>query len=124
VNVASYFWTIDSVYYQVDWQEGIHQLFGLQTNYINSLNASIVAAFQQIPFGNHTLTIYANTHDSSHSNATVTFSMEPFIVEPKPSSSFPIIAVVSAIVVVFGISVGLVLFRRHRKTANLNKAAN
>src|SRR5665647_949101 len=79
VDVASYFWIIDSVYYQSDWQDGIHQLFGIQTNYVNSLNASIIATFQQIPFGNHTLTVYANTYDNSHRNATVTFSTERFI---------------------------------------------
>ncbi len=118
VDVASYFWTIDSVYYQADWQDGIHQLFGIQTNYVNSLNASIVATFQQIPFGNHTLTVYANTHDNSHSNATVTFSTERFTEKPQPSSSFSVVAVVAVILVVFGISVGFMLYRRHRKTAN------
>ncbi len=115
VDVASYFWTIDSVYYQADWQDGIHQLFGHQTQYVNSLNASISATFQQIPFGNHTLTVYANTHDNSHSNATVTFSTEKLIEKPQPSSSFSVIAVVSIISVVFGISVGLMLYRRRRK---------
>ena len=121
VNVASYFWTIDSVYYQADWQDGIHQLFGIQTNYVNSLNASIIATFQQIPFGNHTLTIYANTHDNFHNNATVTFSNEKFVEKPQPSSSFPFKAVVSIVSVVFGISVGLLLYRRHRKTIKLSK---
>lgn len=116
VNVASFFWTIDSVYYQADWRDGIHQLFGHQTQYVNSLNVSIIATFQEIPFGNHTLTVYANTHDNSHSNVTVTFSNEKFVEKPQPSSSFSIIAVVSIISVVFGISVGLLLFRRHRKT--------
>ncbi len=121
VDVASYFWIIDSVYYQADWQDGIHQLFGIQTNYVNSLNASIVATFQQIPFGNHTLTVYANTHDNSHSNATVTFPTERFIEKPQPSSSFSVIAVVSIISVVFGISVGIMLYRKHRKPAYLKQ---
>jgi len=121
VGVSSYFWTIDSVYYQADWQDGIHQLFGIQTNYVNSLNASIVATFQQIPFGNHTLSVYANTHDNSHSNATVKFSTERFIEKPQPSSSFSVIAVVSIISVVSGISAGLMLYGRHRKRNFLNK---
>ena len=31
VNVASYFWVIDSVYYNADWVEGIHEIFGIMT---------------------------------------------------------------------------------------------
>jgi hypothetical protein len=43
VNVASYFWVIDSVYYNADWVEGIHQIFGVMetTSGTNSMNASI-----------------------------------------------------------------------------------
>jgi hypothetical protein len=127
VDVASYFWIIDSVYYQVDWQDGIHQLFGIQTNYVNSLNASIIATFQQIPLGNHTLTVYANTHDNSHSNATVTFSTERFIEKPTPSTSIGSfvsglpIAIILTVVVLVVVVISVLLFRRHRKTANLNQ---
>ena len=119
VDVASYFWTIDSVYYQADWQNGIHQLFGIQTNYVNSLNASIVATFQQIPFGNHTLTVNANTHDNSHSNATVAFSTERFMEKPTPSASigsFVSGLTIAIILVVVVLVIFVLLFRRHRKS--------
>jgi hypothetical protein len=122
IDVASYFWVIASVYYKADWQDGIHQLFGILTNPdVYPLNASIVATFPQIPYGNHTLTIYVNTHDNCHSNATVTFATERFIEKPQPSSPFPVIAFISIISVVFGITICLVLYRRHRKTANLKQ---
>jgi hypothetical protein len=127
IDVASYFWVIDSVYYQSDWQDGIHQLFGVLTDPdIYPSNASIVATFPQIPYGNHTVTVYVNTHDNSHSNATVTFSTERVIEkqQPKPPSLLPAIAIVSIVSVVFGITVGLVLYRRHRKTSNLWQAKN
>ena len=75
VNVASYFWVIDSVYYEADWIEGSHQIFGVQPNYIDALNASITVNFTEIPDGNHAVTVYANTHDGSHSFATVTFQI-------------------------------------------------
>lgn len=76
VNVASYFWIIDSVYYQADWQEGVHQIFGVQPNYIDALNATITATFTQIPNGNHTIEISANTHDNMHTHSTVTFFVQ------------------------------------------------
>jgi len=122
INVATYFWIIDSVYYQADWQEGIHKIFGIEPNYYG-LNASIVVTFPQIPYGSHTVTVYANTHDNSHSNATVTFITEESVEKPqaKPSPLFPAVAAPSIISVVLGITIGLVLFRRHRKTANLSK---
>ena len=124
IDVASYFWVIESVYYQADWQDGMHRLFYVQSNPdIYPLNASIIATFSQIPYGNHTLTIYANTHDNSHSNATVTFLTERSVETPppKPSSLFPVIAVGSIISLVFGIGVGLVLYKRHQKNANLTR---
>ncbi len=75
VNVASYFWIIDSVYYEADWIQGIHQIFGIQPSYIDALNASITVNFSEIPDENHTVTVYANTHDGSHSFATVIFQI-------------------------------------------------
>ncbi|MGD0449515.1 MAG: PKD domain-containing protein [Candidatus Bathyarchaeia archaeon] len=83
VNVASYFWILDSVYYQADWQDGVHQIFGIQPNYEDALNATITAAFTQIPIGNHTVEIYANTHDGMHTFSTVTFLTEGYL--PKIS---------------------------------------
>ncbi len=83
IDVASYFWIIDSVYYQADWQAGIHQIFGVQPNYEDALNATITATFTQIPLGNHTVEIYANTHDDTHASSAVAFLTEGYL--PKIS---------------------------------------
>jgi hypothetical protein len=116
VNVASYFWIIGSVYYNADWIEGIHQIFGIQPNGIDALNASITVNFREIPDGNHTLTVYANTHDGSHSFATVIFSTEtylPNLTKPKPFPTVPVAAVsVAAIVLVVA---GLLVYLKKRK---------
>ena len=74
VNVASYFWILDSVTCKTDWQPGIHTLFGIQPSYVDSLNATITATFSQVPQGTHTVTIYADTHDSMHNDETLTFT--------------------------------------------------
>jgi hypothetical protein len=74
VNVAAYFWIIDSVTCKTDWQTGSHTLFGIQPSYVDSLNATITVIFPQVPQGSHTVTIYANTHDSMHTEATLTFT--------------------------------------------------
>jgi hypothetical protein len=78
VDAASYFWIIDSVYYQADWQDGIHQIFGIQPDYMDALNATITVSFTQIPIGNHTVAFYANTHDNMHTNMAVTFTTEGY----------------------------------------------
>jgi hypothetical protein len=124
VNVASYFWVINSVYYNADWIEGIHQIFGIQPHGIEALNASITVNFSEIPDGNHTVTAYANTHDGSHSFATVIFLTEtypPNLTKPEP---FPTLTVVIGwvVVVVFVVAIAsLIFYRRHRKTADLNQ---
>ena len=123
VNVASYFWVINSVYYNADWIEGIHQIFGFQPNGIESFNASINVNFSEIPYGNHTLMVYANTHDGSHSFATLIFSNEmysPKLTKLEPFPTLTILVVVSIVMAV--IIVSLFLHRRHRKTVNLNKS--
>ena len=117
VNVASYFWIINSVYYEADWIEGIHQIFGVQPNGIDALNASITVNFSEIPDGNHTLTVYANTHDCSHSFATVTFltkTYQPSLTQPEPFPTLTVAAssVASAMVVVAGL---LVYFKKHKQ---------
>ena len=117
VNVASYFWIINSVYYEADWIEGIHQIFGVQPNGIDALNASITVNFSEIPDGNHTLTVYANTHDCSHSFATVTFltkTYQPSLTKPEPFPTLTVAAssVASAMVVVAGL---LVYFKKHKQ---------
>jgi hypothetical protein len=92
VNVASYFWIIDSVYYRADWQEGIHQIFGVQPNYIDALNATITAIFTQIPNGNHTIEISANTHDNMHTLSAVTFLVQNTI----PTSTLTVVSTSTA----------------------------
>jgi hypothetical protein len=85
VNVASYFWVIDSVYYEADWIEGIHEIFSvqpIQPNYIDALNASITVNFSEIPDGNHTVTLDATANDGSHSFATVIFQI---VSSPSPN---------------------------------------
>jgi hypothetical protein len=77
VNVASYFWIIDSVYCKTDWQPESHKLFGIQPNYVDALNATITATFPQVPLGSHTVTVYAGTHDGMHAEATLTFTKTP-----------------------------------------------
>jgi hypothetical protein len=116
VNVASYFWIIGSVYYNADWIEGIHQIFGIQPNGIDALNASITVNFREIPDGNHTLMVYANTHDSSHSFATVIFSTEtypPNLTKPEPFPTLTVAAssVASAVIVIAGL---LVYHKKHK----------
>lgn len=118
VNVASYFWIIDSVYYEADWIEGIHQIFGIQPNGIDALNASITVNFSEIPDGNHTLTVYANTHDGSHSFATLIFLTEtnpPNLTKPEPFPTLTVAAssVASAVIVI----AGLVYFKKHKHKA-------
>ena len=116
VNVASYFWVIDSVYYNSDWVEGIHQIFGIQPNGIDALNASITVNFREIPDGNHTLIVYANIHDDSHSFATVIFSTEtylPNLTKPEPFPTLTVAAssVASAIIVIAGL---LAYHKKHK----------
>jgi hypothetical protein len=118
VNVASYFWIIGSVYYEADWIEGIHQIFGIQPHGIEPpLNASITVNFSEIPDGNHTLTVYANTHDDSHSFATVIFSTEthpPNLTKPEPFPTVTVAAV--SIVTVFVVASGLlVYYKKHKR---------
>ncbi len=116
VNVASYFWIIGSVYYNADWIEGIHQIFGIQPNGIDALNASITVNFREIPDGNHTLMVYANTHDDSHSFATVIFSTEtylPNLTKPEPFPTLTVAAssVASVVIVIAGL---LVYHKKHK----------
>ncbi len=119
VNVASYFWIIDSVYYQADWQEGIHQVFGIQPNYTDSLNATITVSFTKIPIGNHTVMFFANTHENMHTNMTVTFTTEAPVAQSSPFQTMPIIAL--AIVATACLRVSLLLYRRHQKTKQVKK---
>jgi hypothetical protein len=116
VNVASYFWIINSVYYEADWIEGIHQIFGVQPNGIDALNASITVNFSEIPDGNHTLTVYANTHDGSHSFATVIFRNAMYSPKLTKSGPFPTSAILVILaIVILAVTPSLLLYRRHRK---------
>ena len=117
VNVASYFWIIGSVYYNADWIEGIHQIFGIQPNGIDAINASITVNFREIPDGNHTVMVFANTHDGSHGFATVIFSTEmypPNLTKPEPFPTLTVAAssVASAVIVIASL---LVYFKKHKQ---------
>jgi len=72
-----------------------------------------------LPDGFHTLTIFANDTYGNVASQTINFTIE------KPQAeifvSTVIIAVIAVPVAVTCISVGLLLFRRHRKTVNLSK---
>jgi hypothetical protein len=118
VNVASYFWIIGSVYYEADWIAGIHQIFGIQPHETTPLNASITVNFSEIPDGNHTLTVFANTHDDSHSFATVIFSTEthpPNLTKPAP---FPTVTVAAVFAVTVIVAVaGLLVYHKKLKQA-------
>ncbi len=69
--------------------------------------------------GAHSITVYANDTFGNIGSSAVSFEV------PKPSS-FPTltVAVAAILVVVVVVFAGLLIYRRHRKTPNLNKAAN
>jgi hypothetical protein len=73
VDVASYFWVIDYVYYEANWLNGRHQIFSVQPNYTDALNASINVNFPNVPSGQHNIKVYATTNDGSHSSTNVSF---------------------------------------------------
>jgi len=70
----------------------------------------------QLSNGAHNITVFAadNSGDVGLSR-TIDFTVS----KSEPSSLLPVIAVVSIIPTVIGITIGLALYRRHRKTANL-----
>jgi len=88
VDVASYFWVIDYVYYEADWLNGRHQIFSVQPNYTDALNASINVNFNDVPSGSHNITVYATTNDGSHSSANVSFVTYP--TQKPTTTSTPI----------------------------------
>lgn len=73
VNVGSQNWVIDSVYYEADWQKGLHRIFTVQQSYQAALKVTITANFTEIPDGRHNITISANTHDGAHASSSVFF---------------------------------------------------
>ena len=126
VNVASYFWIIGSVYYKADWIEGIHQIFGIQPHETTPLNASITVNFSEIPDGNHTLTVYANTHDDSHSFATVIFSTEthqPNLTKPESIPTL-IVAAASVTSIVVAIAGLVIYFKKYQPKRRLVKKSS
>ena len=125
VNVASYFWVIDSVYYEADWIEGNHQIFGVQPNYVDALNASITVNFTEIPNGNHTVTVYANTHDGSHSFATIVFQITSSpspTPAPTPTPTVPELTYCTLLIVFFfGTITVIALISKKRSTFHSTK---
>ncbi len=87
VDVASYFWVIDYVYCEADWLNGRHQIFSVQPNYTDALNASINVNFTEVPSGPHKITVYATTNDGSHSSANVSF-VTSSAQKPTPTSTY------------------------------------
>jgi hypothetical protein len=68
-----------------------------------------------LSIGKHNITVYSNDlyHDTGKST-TINFTIaEPFQI-------VTVIAVISIVSVIVGLSIGLLLFRRHRKTLKLN----
>jgi hypothetical protein len=68
--------------------------------------------------GLHKITVYANdTFGNTGASETIAFNLS----KPEPFPLATAIAVVSVATVV-AISVGLIIYRRHRKTTNFSKA--
>ncbi len=78
VNVSTQAWAIDSVYYQADWQEGVHCIYDVSNQTFNwnmLYKLSITANFTDIPDGRHHLTFYAHIHDGSQGSSSVDFTI-------------------------------------------------
>jgi len=69
--------------------------------------------------GSHILTIYANDTFGNMSSQTVNFTVEK--PQTKNSSTAITVSVIVAPIVVACIAVGLLIYRRHRKTADLKQ---
>lgn len=78
VNIGSQTWAINSVYYEADWQEGLHCIYNVNNQTLNTkmlLRLSITANFTEIPDGIHHITVYANIHDGSHGSSSIDFTI-------------------------------------------------
>ena len=78
VNISTQAWAINSVYYQADWQEGLHRIYNVSNQTLNTLmlyRLSITANFSDIPDGAHHLTFYAHIHDGSQGSSSVDFTI-------------------------------------------------
>lgn len=78
IDVASYFWIIDSVSCAADWWAGAQQIFGPQSDYVHSLNATITVTFNPVPVGQHAVDFSVTTNDGMHNYASVTFLSEGY----------------------------------------------
>jgi hypothetical protein len=90
VNISSPAWPINSVYYEADWQEGMHRIYDVYkaVNTKMLYRVSITANFTDIPDGRHHLTFYAHIHDGSHGSSSVDFTINalPSIVILSPEN--------------------------------------
>ncbi|MBT0159480.1 hypothetical protein G4O51_05800 [Candidatus Bathyarchaeota archaeon A05DMB-2] len=82
---------INSVYYQADWQEGLHCIYNVSNQTLNwnmLYKLSITANFTDIPDGRHHLTLYAHIHDGSQGSSSVDFTINapPSIVILSPEN--------------------------------------
>jgi hypothetical protein len=91
VNISTQVWSINSVYYEADWQEGMHCIYDVNNQTLNTkmlFTLSITVNFTDIPDGMHHLTVYAYIHDGSHSSSSVDFTVNalPSIVILSPEN--------------------------------------
>jgi len=77
VNIGTQIWPINSVYYEADWQEGMHRIYSVnnQTSTKMLYRLSVTANFTEIPDGIHHITVYANIHDDSQGFSSVDFTV-------------------------------------------------
>jgi len=78
VNIGTQKWAINSVYYEADWQEGMHCIYNVNNQTLNTkmlFRLSITANFTEIPDGIHHITVYANIHDGSHGSSSIDFTI-------------------------------------------------
>jgi hypothetical protein len=78
INIGTQTWPINSVYYEADWQEGMHRIYSLnnQTSTKMLYRLSITANFAEIPDGRHRITVYANIHDGSQGSFSIDFTID------------------------------------------------
>jgi hypothetical protein len=77
VNIGTQYWTINSVYYEADWQEGLHRIYSVNNSTSTKMYSrlSITANFTEIPDGRHRITVYANLHDGSQGSSSIDFTI-------------------------------------------------
>jgi hypothetical protein len=77
VNIGTQYWAINSVYYEADWQEGLHRIYSVNNSTSTKMYSrlSITAKFTEIPDGRHRIAVYANLHDGSQGSSSIDFTI-------------------------------------------------